>query len=1509
MVKRLSKTKIFSAICCFVLGIAMVLTGAFMLNGKSNVAHADAVAPGFVIRSGAGIRYNDETPGIRFQAEVTKAQYDAWVTEYGEDQAFNFFIDIRVKNANWIDDSSKDANGYAYYPSIVTVGNIHEHNFANGNFVVSAAIFLDITDGAGGYKTAAEVYTMFGEAEFSVYSAGMFVNGEMAADGRSWATQPDYVIPAANIIDSTNSAEVTNNTARTIRSVAIACYVTRTDESMADLQWSYIIDQIGYSADQVITEDEEVFYDLAADTGTFVIPNASGDLSTAKVTVGAQELDSANYTINGNEITLTGIKDLLGAAGSKNLIVIDNGLNIYAFNNVVAATEIIYTAVRFRQVFALNGWNGTVTDISNTIDEDLNMFSGSAFKTDENHAFEESALVNGELVSKTFYSKSAEFFRGYYVLGNDIDFFEEATYASRRPWSYDGRYLAIQHSGNSGTSQNNDKAITGSGDLSGFFGFGGTFNGNGYAIKNVTLLGPTNSNSINYNTPYGIFGALAYGATVKNVSIQDVYRWNCDVGTTGYDRRLQGLNNLQMAVIASFVGSSATATENADYLTAKYGSTDAINISDIYVDLGYNTRTSIDDGLVIDPFYTDASGNYYDVPWLTNTSAVNWKGTNPNRYPQQIYLPGSFGLVYGLSGDAANLNNVVFEMPNTGITAFQNASYGLYFGQNLSEDAIADAESALTNCVLVSPTATNETAKGRVTPVYSNEYMAYEDGTTVNKYVWTDLLSGLDTGTAYDGIKKLGMAVVDSTKASNNYKVLAANDYDSVQGTLAGAKSVVYARDAEGNWTFTLPTDEVAFNTKVLRSNVNRYESVSALLTDGSSENLSATLVNLINGSQDKSGFVVTMSNQNGSSAVAKGDTVELTVTLNGVDVTANAVYESTAYTFGAEGSVNKFIAANLGSGKIKVSYGTFVQYITLTINEQITDVIYLATDKGALDTNGAKDYVVPYLEDANGDLNKTTFEALYKKYTENENATLLSIHVADANYTEQTAVAYGDGDANSSFAYDNQNALVENLVYVLRGAEGPIKLAAVNAVNLVLNEVADYKAVSQTLESRQGYYVIGQDFDANGSAEGYNKADNLLVETGNLATASGEGSSKVLGFSFGSWSKGTRRTAAADFETEPFYGKIDGLGHTVSNLEISGRGLFGELEWDDLVTYGAPSIKNAIFEDIRTSKYYWGGDYGADGTTKLLYGGSDYVSGGENVLFTFANDWNSAANYPTGVTLSELITAENVVFDMATSGYNSSDSFVGEAIALGVDAEGRSNYAISASGNPDSEYSFLAMTGHANAKWRMANTAVFKLNNVVINDWFFSDVTGISPHYSGAGAIFGFVQGIGNDWSDSIYNVDDVFYSQVSNLYVIAKSSASGRIPTLTGHYSASSPNFSHLMVAYNDFKTVALMDEDDGTVGLTLDKNAAVDAEGVIYQGYTDDEKTTWGYSFTASDIKLAMSLNSTTYTATRFYRLLEDGTVKTRRYETIADMFAAGVTQIGNFNVSATGITWAN
>ncbi len=192
------------------------------------------------------------------------------------------------------------------------------------------------------------------------------------------------------------------------------------------------------------------------------------------------------------------------------LAVIDKTLGEDARTHYFSLSEAVDGKCTLNSAEIFGSGKGAIVEVYNEDEPSVNLYEGGKVTVEEGGGMQTYVMVNEHnfgykmnvILVTDVITTTEEFFAmnndlaGYYVLGNDLDFSAQ-----------------VINSKTDGTGWNSISWVSGSGGtLANYSRFTGTFDGNGYALKNVKVNGYNNTQGINAC----LFG-FTQGATIKNV--------------------------------------------------------------------------------------------------------------------------------------------------------------------------------------------------------------------------------------------------------------------------------------------------------------------------------------------------------------------------------------------------------------------------------------------------------------------------------------------------------------------------------------------------------------------------------------------------------------------------------------------------------------------------------------------------------------------------------------------------------------------------------------------------------------------------------------------------------------------------------------------------------------------------------------------------------------------------------------------------------------------------------
>ena len=1432
-----NKSKFLAGICCLCLGVASLLAGAFSFVKAPAMAEevVDANA-GFYVEKGASFRYDTTVPAIRFGVSLTKEQWEA----YKLDKEYTDEMVVKIEASIGITDRPNEdttlSSGYARVFQDVSVKTINNY-FANAKnegkpFTVKPAVILtntwkgETTEG----KTSAQLNALYAGAEFHVAGIRLSVNGDVLA---TKDTGDNRFIDEAL-------------TLRSVRSLSASLLAqNKVADEYKDIANAFLVNADGSLA-EIVKEDIKAYYDKYAGEGTIDVTEIDTVTleSADKVAIGSTKV-KASGVVDG-KVTISEAEALVD--GETYIVNYDCGDKIYSLNGLIAATEIFYQTnskgetgvTRLNARFAITANADTLVKtptVETYTDEDGNTYSMTVYG------------VN----------------RGYYVMGSDIDF--GGTWFTRSSATSDN---GIRHVDLNSAAFN----------YSGLIGFGGTFDGNGYAIKNLRFNKDVTSTT-------GIFGALAYGATVKNLAIIDAHP------------RDYNETHRETSLIARYAGSDLTVREvgidgkkvtkaqmeeNYKYLVAKYGSTDCITIDNCYF--------HVNDTMLKDSLATGGATLSYKYDKGTDSIFQRHKTYNSTGQ----YTLGSFTVTYEGYSDFVTIKNSVLDIPKDEDTlgTYNNAGTG-WIGRTVSGGTLYDDFTSLENCYQIA----GESSFGKKQLGFKYEHVSYnKDGT------W------IATSNILDGYER----------RYNNFYGYAANDYADI----ADGTRVYTGLDADGKFVFVVPTEENGYtaNTSVYHyQGLHRYDNYVDM-----SANNNASIVGF-NDNWAKVGGAVIWKGLADASAdktltlalykkvgddyeltddIGLGDTIKVEAFYNGEEVTS-ATTLSTDNTSMLAISDNTFTVEQGGEATLYATAGSYTaEYSILAsaINNTAVTISSNYSEVYGLETA----YSMPYI--ANGkDLVATDFLTLYRNHFVDNDATISAVYMLDENgeKTELTAV---DVEGVSQYLFANAGNVKQELSIIVDGSKGYMSFADISSVTAVITDTAGFKYIPSTTTTRAGYYLLANDYNDLKITVNESTTYNYLRNYFKLPVMGA--TSNEVGYSFGGldldalaeYNKNSTFASVTNKETfayRPFVGTFDGLGHTIDNLMIEPMGLLGRYQTMDQ----SSTLKNVKLTNVHAAYYMWVGTYNSSG---LKNGANGTTNVPRVLLAVFEN--KDGADYEV-VSADKQVKIENVSIEMAPSHLHRKD----------VNAyQGLGNYAywsvfsMSRSLSYDSSTDKYSTGSVGTPKW--TNNKI-NTNNLVIK----YDITERANIGAEGGYMF-FNTSIDESYGNGAYRQANWTFKDVKNTYLIVNPVATGRTPFITNNRFAGDsakgyPKQVFVGLPYNDYEAYLGTDESMNysynTYKYTMTNDNRLNYATTAGCGYVtttlEDGSTTKEFIYSrdidnytlAGNQTIAIStINSATYCT--FYK------TNIYRYDTYAAMAAAGKTQVGNFAISADGIVWS-
>ena len=1413
--KCLSKSRFIAILCCLCLGLSAMMASIFLFS-KHEKVFAETEVAGFYVEDGASVRFDDARTGLRFKTVVTEEQYNAWKDTYGNNATYDFHTVISYATPG---DEAVDVDA---------VADIASHDFANGDFVYYGAIFFDLKDGSQDLPAdeLAEIFAAEYKAESYVLINGDKVNAE------------------------------SEDTLRSIRSVAMSNVLKETvsDTAKNDILKKFIKNESegALVAPALNVSAENYYYDNYRDaTAGLTIALDDEIPAGTKVVgmVGATAIPETDFIVTGDTVTVKNVAKYL-AIGETEFFSLDiPALNkVISFSNVLEVTEVFYNekdgvtgAERLNARFAIKSEGADET-------ERLNNYFSEANKVTE-IAYDE----EGVAFSMDFYNVD----RGYYVLAEDITFLalNESTAKWEPSKNAEIEKYAMNHDvftypgGNTGAKLN-----------SGLFGFGGTFDGLGHTIYGLKTSYITNG----YATS-GLFGALAYGATVKNVAFENATKRSYE-------------NHTHASILATFAGSTATVNglakegtdlkNNYDFLVAKYGSEDCITIDNCYF--------GMDKSVV-----KDSDQSIFEVPKVSNAT----------------YAQGTFAVTHEGDAKFMTYSNCVLDMINQRpVYGHQdNGGFG-WIGRTAGHTWINNNDGIFENCYMIS----TQRADGEVPTVFEHRAMTinYEDGTAGTRSNW--YIEEIE-GVTYYGTKTAGEWDKKGTSwtnlPGNSVEFYAANDFAAIENG-----TEVFSGLDDGAWVVSADSAYTANVTLYHYTDLyrfNNYIDMSANNT-ASIANFNDSWVKVGNavvwkGLADKNpdGSVntdlrveITNLTNPGSTALEVGDELSVAVFYGNKDVTSAATLSTESEgIFSIEGNVITCIAT--GEAVLNVTAGGFTAAadILVTINNA-SELVVSAMYSEIYSTEGAA-YSVPYVM-TDGDLVATTYTALYQQAFVDNGATVTAIY--EVVNGVKTALELVEVDGEKYVLVSNPGNERKVYTIIIEGTKGLVTLGNLTVVTGVITDDTGFKYIPSTATTRAGYYVLANDYN--------DKKDNSKAYTASNSKLGDYVGSDPLGYSLGGLDLDRLAIVGSHkYAYQPFTGTFDGLGHTIDNLMVAKNGILGAFTDVD---QGA-LLTNVIFKNYRMAYHVWTGAM-KDGVkvktndmTQNIIAGLGGAYGNKQVL-----------------TADQQVKLFNVVIEMATTDlfFNNAAYGYGEVNSKGEPGEPR--------------WSFFRWIAYAdivdgvssittpNSYHRSINK--INLNNVIFNYAIPETMGKFEANYGGAMIL----SSTNECYSDVAYRVTAYALKDVTNTYLISAPTAGGRTAWVALGCGTSSEKSCHYVgMPINDLQATfgTALTEFTGngaTYYSTADSSATAAYEmrnGNAGCGWlTVDGNKTWVYTTDLAAYKAekgeAFELfvsNLVKYQDYVFY------STPFIRYNDYSAMATAGVSSLGNIAISATGISW--
>ncbi len=1406
--KCFSKSRFIAILCCLCLGLSAMMASIFLF-GRHEKVFAETEIAGFFVEDGASVRFDDARTGLRFKTVVTEEQYSAWKATYGDNATYDFHTVISFATPG---DEAVDVDA---------VADIASHDFANGDFVYYGAIFFDLKDGSEDLP-ADELAEIF-SAEYKAESY-VLINGDKV---------------------NANS----DDTLRSIRSVAMSNVLKETvsDTAKNDILKKFIKNESegALVAPALNVSNENYYYDNYRDetVGLTITLDEAIPAGTKVVgMVGATAIPETDFIVNGDTVTIKNVAKYLSIGDTEFFSLDIPALNkVISFSNVLEVTEVFYNekdgvtgAERLNARFAIKAEGANET-------EKLENYFSEANKVTE-IAYDE----EGVAFSMDFYNVD----RGYYVLAEDITFLalNESTAKWEPSKNAEIEKHAMNHDvftypgGNSGAKLN-----------SGLFGFGGTFDGLGHTIYGLKTSYITNG----YATS-GLFGALAYGATVKNVAFENATKRSYE-------------NHTHASILATFAGSTATVNglaeegtvlkNNYDFLVAKYGSEDCITIDNCYFGMDKSVAK-------------DSDQSIFEVPKVSKAT----------------YAQGTFAVTHEGDAKFMTYSNCVLDTINQRpVYGHQdNGGFG-WIGRTAGYNWINNNDGIFENCYMIS----TQRADGEVPTVFEHRTMTinYEDGTAGTRGNW--YIEEID-GVTYYGTKTAGEWDKKGTSwtnlPGNSVEFYAANDLVGIEdGTpvfsgLDDGEWVVSADSAyTANVTLYHYTDLYRFNDYIDMS-ANNTASIAKFNDSWVKVGNAVVWKGLADKNPDGSvntDLRVEISNitNPGSTALEVGDELSVAVFYGDKDVTSAATLSTASEgIFSIEGNVITCIAT--GEAVLNVTAGGFTAAadILVTINNA-SEIVVSAMYSEIYGAEGEA-YSVPYVM-TDGDLVATNYTALYQQAFVDNGATVTAIYEVVNGI--KTALEIVEVDGEKYVLVSNPGNQRQVYTIIIEGTKGLVTLGNLSIVTGVITDDAGFKYIPSTATTRAGYYVLANDYnDKKDNAKAYGVTNNKLGDYVG---------SDPLGYSFGNLDL-DRLAIVSDHALayQPFTGTFDGLGHTIDNLMVAKNGILGAFTDKD---QGA-LLTNVIFKNYRVAYHVWTGAMKDGVKVKTNNMTQNLIAG-------------LGGNYENREILTEAqqVKLENVVIEMATTDlFNNASSYgFGE-----VNGEPRWSffrwikYAVVENGE-------LASTNNTpNSIHRSINK--IKLNNVIFN---YAIPETIGKYESGYGGAM-IISSTNESYDDVGQRVAAYALKDVTNTYLISAPTATGRTAWVALGCGTSDKSHHYVGMPINDLQATFASDDltqythNGATYFATTDAGSEIRTGNAGCGWLTVDDVRTFVYT---TDLDAYMTekgdafelfiSNQAKYKHYVFY------STPFIRYNDYSAMATAGVTELGNFAISATGINW--
>ena len=371
------------------------------------------------------------------------------------------------------------------------------------------------------------------------------------------------------------------------------------------------------------------------------------------------------------------------------------------------------------------------------------------------------------------------------------------------------------------------------------------------------------------------------------------------------------------------------------------------------------------------------------------------------------------------------------------------------------------------------------------------------------------------------------------------------------------------------------------------------------------------------------------------------------------------------------------------------------------------------------------------------------------------------------------------------------------------------------------------------------------------------------------------------------------------------FVGTFDGLGHTIDNMFVDPVGLLGSYNKEQ-----GTLLKDVKFTNLRASAYAYKKPY--DGTAESLSALLKYQALIATISYTDVD-----SNIRKDIPAENQIKLENVVIEIATSGHRTDVAGYLGSSANYYWSFFRGNRAVTF--NEDGTYK--SSTNYADTQ-RSHNKVA--MDGVVLKYLTPNNVAYNSPSYYG-GIIFSY----GDQGVNYAAALAPAYYlSSLKNVYVISAPSSYGKLAVMEAQRTDSAKT-TYIGLAQNDFYSLGFSYYEGtyynrpyvATVNIgNYGSVSAAATSGIGYITTTNEDGSTTVRAVYASNIDTYGTADSTEYvlaenetiaihnhgvtatTYTAFYA------APFYRYNDYAAAVNAGVTQVGNFAITADGIVWS-